>query len=276
MRISVSTERDRHNANLIGFQLLNLAVVGVAWLGLWVVEAVSPGFFKYPFLSWEVNWSTIQGFWPLFAYCLAMSLAITAIKDKEEGRSSLVLAVSTSILAGIWEELGFRYVFICYAMISIVVMNFLLSTVLGTVIGLGLCVFAVLAFLDKGAGNKILGAGMIVLGATALYLTWSIGGDPLFWLYRNVFIPVIDFVTFGQFHGIFHNGYPELFLFGLVSANARFRAGHQYQGPIGLLNSWITGYVYMFAMLHYGLATAIAIHILYDLEIDVIRFVFKK
>lgn len=127
--------------------------------------------------------------------------------------------------------------------------------------------------LDEDDRNILVAGFLGVLGIFVLYLTWHIGGDPLFWLYRTVFIPVIDFVTFGQFHGIFHNGYPELFVFGLVSANAQFRSGHLYLGPYGWLNSWIIGFVFMYAMLHYGLATAIVVHIIYDVAIAVANYI---
>lgn len=116
----IATQKDQFHQHLLINQIINLVAVGVGWLCLGIVEHFSPGFFQYPFLSGELEWSAIGGFWPLFAYAFVFTAIIGFFKERERQRSSLTLGVLTSVLAGLWEELWFRYIFVCYAMLLIV------------------------------------------------------------------------------------------------------------------------------------------------------------
>lgn len=270
------TTRDEFRENLLLQQLVAIVLVIVAGLGVLAIEYFWPDFFNYSYFSWEVRWEAISRFWPLFLYCFVLATFLTLLQDNSEGRSSFILGAVTSVLAGLWEEVAYRCIFICYAMLLIVWFNFLLSTVLGTIIGLVLLIGPLFFFEKYETIQNIIAVVVMIIGGWVVYLTWGIGGDPMFWLYREIFVPFINFITFEKFREIFYNGYPELFLFGLVSANGWFRSGHEYQGFYGTMNSWIIGFVLMYAMLNYGLLTAVVLHILYDLQIDVIRFVLKR
>lgn len=270
------TTSDERRVHLLIYQLFAILFVAAAGLGVWVIEHYWPDFFNYPYFSWEVKWEAIPRFWLLFVYCGVLATFVTLLQDNHHGRSSFTLGAVTSILAGLWEEIAYRCIFVCYAMILIVWFNFLLSTVAGTVIGLTSLVCPIFFFERGETLQNIIAVVIMLIGGWVLYFTWGVGGDPMFWLYREIFVPFINFITFEQFRGIFYNGYPELFLFGLVSANGWFRSGHEYQGFYGTMNSWIIGFVLMYAMLNYGLLTAVVLHILYDVQIDVIRFILKR
>lgn len=270
------TTHDEHRIQLLIYQFFAIIAVIVAGFGVLAIEHFWPNFYNYPYFSWNVRWDAILNFWPLFVYCLVLATLAIVLEGNHEKRSSFTLGVITSILAGTWEEVAYRCIFVCYSMILIVWSNFLFSTVAGTVIGLVLLVGPLFFFERDAVAQSIFAAIVMVIGGGVLYFTWGVGADPVFWLYREIIVPFINFITFGQFRGIFHNGYPELFLFGLVSANGWFRSGHEYQGWYGMLNSWIIGFVLMYAMLHYGLLTAVALHILYDIQIDIIRFILGR
>lgn len=269
------TTIDKFKTYLIPQQLTAIVSVIVAGLGVLVIEYFWPQFFNYPYFSWEVKWEAIQRFWPLFLYCFILA-TFALLREDSEGRSSFTLGAMTSVLAGLWEEVAYRCIFICYAMLLIVWFNFLLSTVLGTIIGLALLIGPLFFFEKYETIKNIIATVVMVTGGWTLYLTWGIGGDPMLWMYREIIVPFINFITFEQFREIFYNGYPELFLFGMVCANGWFRSGHEYQGIYGTINSWVIGFVLMYAMLNYGLLTAVILHILYDIQIDVMRFILKR
>jgi hypothetical protein len=67
-----------------------------------------------------------------------------------------------------------------------------------------------------------------------------------------------------------------LFIAAAVSVNAKFRDGHKYQGFFGMVNAWVVGFILLYAMLYYGLMTAIVVHAIYDLEFAAIRYIGRK
>ena len=85
--------------------------------------------------------------------------------------------------------------------------------------------------------------------------------------------PVANFFTLGYLSEILTN--PENWAVGagMLMANAFFRDGHKYQGPIGFINSWFLGMYFFYLMFTYGLLAAILIHFLYDLLIFLVIYV---
>jgi len=51
---------------------------------------------------------------------------------------------------------------------------------------------------------------------------------------------------------------------GALAANAKFRSGHAYLGPLGYVNSWAGGFYLFWIMFNYGLPAAMLVHFLYD------------
>lgn len=137
--------------------------------------------------------------------------------------------------------------------------------------GVGLSVFA-------GVMEEIAFRWLIFLSAivavkwTNFLLLGFIGlGIPEF-LYLHLGGPLADFTTFGALHPqLFH---PASWAVGaaILSANAFFRDGHKYQGPVGWINSWFCGMFLFWVMFHYGLPIAILLHFVYDLLFDLIGY----
>lgn len=55
-----------------------------------------------------------------------------------------------------------------------------------------------------------------------------------------------------------------LYLGAVLWSNAKFRNGHKYQGPYGMMNSYIFGLYMFYITFGYGLLYAIILHALYD------------
>lgn len=91
------------------------------------------------------------------------------------------------------------------------------------------------------------------------------------WLYMSILVPFTNWVSFDLLEPQLYGNYGWLFAAGIVSASFRFSSGHEYQGTLGVINSWYIGLFMFFLMFHYGLWVAIIAHILYDLSIFWIR-----
>ena len=89
-----------------------------------------------------------------------------------------------------------------------------------------------------------------------------------YWIFR----PLADLATLGGLHSMLHH--PATWAVGaaMLSANAFFRDGHKYQGPLGWINSWFCGMFFFWIMFSFGLPAAILIHFLYDLLIFGVRY----
>jgi len=121
-------------------------------------------------------------------------------------------------------------------------------------------------------------------------------------IWDYVIIPVCNFFSAWQFDNMFNGWFngieapPEesrwrnrnrneywnnasghkFFIYALVLSNLTYRDGHKYQGLVGWVNSWFVGLVFLSAMVHYGFFTALAIHLLYEMEFIIIGWVFRR
>lgn len=274
----VSSAREELKAKqlLFHYQLLSVCLLLLAGGVVFITEWLNPEFFNFPYFKLNVRWDDILRFWPLFLYAAIMAY-LSSIKLVSSNHDAKILKwdLITSVMAGLWEELGFRWLFICTSMIVIVVTNWLFGSFLGTILGIGVVVMGLIVLIAGKSLSRLKGLVTIALGCL---LAWaSIGADPMFWIYDHVTVPIASLVTFGQFGNIFYStDYPKLFIFGMVAANARFRDGHKYQGLVGVINAWIVGFIFMGAMINYGIGTAIFIHAFYDIEFGIIHYIFRK
>lgn len=266
--------------NLFLYQLYRIGLLALAGFGVWLIELFWPSFFNYPYfgLDHAINRQDILRFWPLFLYGLgvaSLSAILNGVSRKED--EVFLWGLVTSTLAGIWEEVGYRAVFICYTMISLVFFNF----VLGVGAWLGAVVVATIligfALYLANEDRFVLG---IIAGFAGLFIGWlglfyGLGANPVYWFYETIIIPVINFVTFYQFNPVFYGSHDRLFIFGAILANSWFKDGHKYQGLLGVINSWVIGFVMLYATFTYGLVVAIILHAAYDIEIDVVRYVYS-
>lgn len=255
---------------LLGFQLISILILIGTMLGVGILELIIPDFFNYPYFKWSAPISDILRFWPLLTWGLIGSIGSSIGKEDHfnENEEIFIYDLITSILAGVWEEIGYRCFFICTGMISIVIGNWFFSTFLGFILG-AICLVIAVAFLKEK--NILIGIGLLALAGLFFWVTNLV--DPVYWVYNHIIFPVLNFVSIGTLSPILYNGHEPLFVMGAILANAKFRDGHKYQGTFGLLNSWIGGFVLLYAMLTYGLLVAIIVHAIYDIFFAVSSYV---
>jgi hypothetical protein len=258
--------------NLLKFQVGQIGTLIGTAIVVGIIEWVWPNFFNYPYVGWKVNILDMFRFWPLFLYCGIMSVLVSSDSRSTSLDEKLaVYGIGTSILAGLWEEIGFRYLYICTGMVIVMASNWIISSVFGIIL-LVVSVVGAIAFISER--RFVFGIGSFAIAGFLALLCFR--SDPTYWLYNTVIIPVISFVSFGSLDTILHNGHEPLFVMGAIAANARFRDGHKYQGLFGFMNSWVVGFVLLYAALTYGLLVAIAIHVAYDILISVVQYSFRK
>jgi len=260
---------------LVLSQLIAIAVVAVAAVGVWLIGLLFPSFFIYPYFKWS-GWEAVWKFWPLFAWGVGLNLILMLLGSSKlpirvnDNRELLGWELVTSTLAGVWEEFGYRWAFICYAMIGIAVVNWVFGAGLGWTLVIGCVIGALVLWSEKEKGLAVLALGGAVLAVLfALYV------NPIYWFYQFL-VWVIHFTTLTLMDPVLYGGHQTLLIFGAVVANSWFRDGHKYQGPLGLVNSWYAGMVLLYATVIYGLWTAVVVHALYDIVISVLRFVLQK
>ncbi|MCA9366442.1 hypothetical protein KC722_02575, partial [Candidatus Kaiserbacteria bacterium] len=187
-------------------QLVYFLVVVLAWGGVWLIDFVNPSFFQYHYLNQAPVSEALVHFWPLLVYFLVLVVAPN-ITDWTQPHSpadeqAYMWGLITGNFAAVWEELGFRYVFICYSMISIAVVNWLLGTFLLWVM-FAMCV--VTALLLMFVPERRLFSVVPTLAAAGLW--WASGAvDPLYFLYQEIWMPVLNLVSFGSYSEIMYSG----------------------------------------------------------------------
>lgn len=92
------------------------------------------------------------------------------------------------------------------------------------------------------------------------------------WLFLHIIGPVVNFSTLGKLAPILFHELGWFVGASVLAANAKFRDGHKYQGLFGVINSWFIGFFLFWLMFNYGLVACIVVHMLYDLFIDLIRY----
>ena len=262
-------------------QLILIGQLILAGLGLLIIEYFFPDFFNYPYLKWTVDWKEVLRYWPVLAWGIALSLFFgRKCWSSKLDESILKWGLLTSLLAGIWEEIGFRCFFICYAMIALMFLNWILGTF---VLWLFVCILIVAGvkfLLESKDEPGILIAGIIGI-TLGIFLIWTgiKGFEPVYWVYNKVLIPVLDFVSLGSLKNLFVERTGEnhsLFIMGAVLANAWFRDAHKYQGTLGMINSFVLGFVFLHATVTYGLLTAMVLHVVYNALIDLFKYGMAK
>jgi len=263
----------RHSKNLFKIQLMALGVLLITFILYKIFENFVPDFNLS--LLWNRTddiWGSVLKYWYVFAWGVGLSILIP-LSTGSLAKTTKIFALNTltSTLAGIWEEIGYRGLFIFTSIISIMIFNFLFKYIIIIIVAI-----IVIYIIIKMTEANILRA-ILLIGGVALCI-WiakaNIIDNPLYWFYENIMIPIWSFVSFGLLDPIiYHKDFSFLFIIGAMSANLKFRDGHKYQGLFGYINAWIIGYILLHAMMYYGLWVAIIIHAIYDILIGLTRFI---
>ncbi len=266
----------RWEQELLVHQGVAIGFVAVSAIAVWVIHLIAPNFFIYPYLTWG-GWEAVLRFWPMFAWGIVLNLFVRylighkfSLISAEDSRELLGYEVVTSTLAGLWEELGYRWAFICFAMIGIAFWNWIFEAGLGWVLVIGAFVMTIVLSLSREYG-----ASAVTLVIAVLSLFFALYANPIYWIYE-VLTWVVHITTFTLADSVIYGVHDRLLIFGAIVANAWFRDGHKYQGPLGLVNSWYAGIVLLYATVTYGLLTAIAVHAVNNIIVSVQRYLMQR
>lgn len=209
-------------------------------------------------------------------YVIAWGIGLALVVDISRSDRKVVSNVLTGTIAGVWEEIGYRGMFIFAGIVSIIILNVFFKWALLILLIFAVVVFCILFILNSDGGRLL--KFMIVVGI-AVPISYKIvhsdfGSNPLYWFYENIMFNIWHYLSFGLLDSIIYNKhYSFLFIAAAMSANVDFRDGHRYQGLLGWLNSWTIGYILLHAMMNHGIVVAIIVHALYNFCISVISYV---
>lgn len=203
-----------------------------------------PNMVPWDLVQWDkgnYTWSQIievSKFWILGYFLFNTFVVFKKWKDPDfhnGHRSSLKEVFGTSILAGVWEELFFRWIAFLCACFWVNVANWILG-----------------GFLGGGGSINIQGfRGLIDLFDS------------------HILIPIADWSTRGMIHDYLYlvpQGF-TWFVIGsaIIVTSNQFRDGHKKYGPVGYIASWFFGMFCFYLTFNYGLVTAIVVHTLLDI-----------
>lgn len=269
---------------------------------LFIISIAAPNImpfnlFQFWFIKWD--WEALQQI-PWFLLLVGPGMAIVGAVATKKGYFENLHVVrkfkedlTTSILAGVFEEVAHRWIFFFYAAVTFkAIINALagisetdqwnlitsnLCLVIPTIIVLNVLGFFGYAIVsDKSIHGCTLNLiAAVFLGAAALADIVAITIVSWEWIkfgYTALWIPFNDWASGGTMH---HYLYDYGFAVGaaIVSSNHDFQSGHLYQGCIGWINSWIFGMLMFWVTFNFGLPVAMILHAAYDVVIHSIVFV---
>ncbi len=120
--------------------------------------------------------------------------------------------------------------------------------------------------LNAGVFEEVIWRGLVFCIAMFLFKLLSV--IPLVgWLfhlfYGDVLIPLADFTSLHTLHPQLSGNW--VVAAAIVSSNASFRDEHAWLGWFGYVNSWFIGIVMFWLVFHYGMVSAMAAHVVYDM-----------
>lgn len=93
------------------------------------------------------------------------------------------------------------------------------------------------------------------------------------WFFNAIVGPISNIFTLGKISGLLYHPLGWFIGAAIISANAKFRNGHKYQGWFGYIDSWFFGLFLFWILFKYGLPACIAVHFLYDIFTFVIVYI---
>lgn len=213
---------------LVSVQLFIIGFINWIW-----PNAVPLGIFQF----WETKGSLLDwcaSSWAVLLWGFGASLVLSIIHEANRHtqmerlfgisspragkvfRNGLVL----SVVAGIFEEIQFRWLGFLLAIIGVRFVDFLI-------------------------------------------FGWA-GFGLVHWFNDVLTAPLANWTTFGHLSSVLYSPLGWFIGAAMLASNAKFRDGHKYQGPLGIVNSWFIGMFFFWLMFTYGLVSAIVIHTIYD------------
>jgi len=226
-------------------------------------------------------------FWGLFLYAALLCLLTRGFSYKSQTDvfeiqiKVFLWNTFNSILSGILNEIGFRFLYICTSMINLVICDYVIKVglfVIGAVLLFCTVYKLWTAIVIPFPSLSLINVLKVAAFGFFAYLCFYIGYHYriLYAWNEYVVLPVTSLITLGYFDDIFYaDEYPKLMVFGMIAANGVFRDSQKYDGRIGWANAWIIGFVMIAATLRYGLLFAIVLHVLYDLEFAIITLLMS-
>jgi len=297
-----------------------LAVAAVVWI---FTQIIAPGFFLYPFFYFDLF--GIFSSWLFFLWGGFISGAVWYVQGRDVkcyGRPFIV-KLANSLITAVAEELGYRFLFICFTMVALYIFNVLIEHTglyLGgvmAVLGLAAAIVSGLYMLDVLKNNElvkrvmknynpihvVVGSVMVLVAGVFVFMMGLVWGVLFSVLSDWVLFPTINFLTAYQYDRFFMGAFgmnansyegmwiggkmrrkiwhqnaddSRLFILAVLLTNLLYRDGRKFQGVVGWVNSLIVGFVLANCMVNHGIFTAIAVHLLYDLQYYLAGFLVNK
>lgn len=257
----------------------------------WLAPSTIP-FSLFQFFTFNWDWAKFKDIpWGLLLVMpvlavIGVALTRNTYRENREIMATFKDRAVTSILAGIFEEVQFRWIAFYYAIFLFTVDQFLINWLTGlgyihtiqslnwfvaalAIVGLNVIGFIGYAIsTEKKTGCFWSTVGFIAFGL-ALLLDIAFILLILRWFYTAVWFPVVNWLTLGKFSDIFAMAWPVGA--AMISVNGQFSKGHLYQGIIGLIHSWVIGMLMFWFVFNFGILAAMLIHAIFDLVMDTIR-----
>jgi len=281
----------------------NLIITFIVVLGLnWLAPKVLPfGIFGLFYVKFDLaKLATIPWFLLLVGPGLAILHALLTKRARDENLEIVEKtreAVRTSILCGIFEEVKFRWLRFFLAIYFFWGIDTLTKAIWTSdlwqistkywwlsipVILVALVILNFAALIGSGIlqdetirGLRVNLVALIVLLAgiaVDIAIIALVGWSWIKWVYDVAYIPVVNLITQGRLSELLTN-YGWATAAALVSVNWTFGfgGGHNYEGPIGMINAWIIGMIMFWMVFNFGLPIAMLVHAGYDVLLNVIE-----
>ncbi len=259
----------------------------------WAFPNVLP-FEVFEFFKWEFSWGTfLKTPWMLLLFGPVLALIGAASTRYSPIQRYKILREAgddfwTSVKAGIFEEISFRWLLFFYMIFiftgyehlhdwlsTISLMTAFMSwpwwAILLAVIFLNFAAaicFAIAKDKDVGCTISLI---FLVWGILFVLVNGAITVMITKWLYIEALIPFTNWITAGWLSTQLTE-YGWIVAAAIISSNWRFGSGHIYQGCVGFVNSWVLGMLFFFIMFNFGLPLAILLHALYDIVLTFIQY----
>lgn len=277
---------------------LVLTFIIILVLNYFLPGALPFGMFEFFFFKFslaklaEIPWVLL-----LIGPGLTILVALLTKRNKNEHLDELASLpdnIWTSILAGVFEPISFRWLGFYLAIFSFWGIDLLTQELWVTgwwlaiithpwvaipligfaLIGanfIGLIAYGIIyddstkgGLINSVAAIVVLSVVVIDLGVILL-VAWSW----LKWLYDVILIPLVVFITQGRLSTQLA-GYGWATMAAAISVNWSFGKGHANHGPIALLDAWAFGMIEFWVTFNFGLPVAILMHAGYDVLIHLI------